>query len=96
MQKTPGLTDAELLSEARQRLQECAQGAARMQGERDVVITHNQTLARLLTESLDVNKALGYLIQQSSNPGKEQALAILGAHVDECERVLASQMGMEG
>lgn len=94
MQTTPGLTDAELLCEARQRLQECAKGAARMQGDRDEVISRNQALTRLLADSLDVNKALGYLIEQSDNSGKEQALAILGAHVEECERVLASQAAM--
>lgn len=51
-----------------------------------------QELTRLLAESLDVNKALGFLIENSSNPGKTKALDILGAHVAECERILKSKL----
>lgn len=53
-----------------------------------------QELARLLADSIDVNKALGFLIERSNNPGKDKALDILEAHVDECERVLAGSPSM--
>ncbi|TNH91748.1 hypothetical protein CF139_02595 [Aeromonas hydrophila] len=53
-----------------------------------------QELARLLADSIDVNKALGFLIERSNNPGKNKALDILEAHVDECELVLSGSPSM--
>lgn len=53
-----------------------------------------QELARLLADSIDVNKALGFLIERSNNPGKDKALDILEAHVDECELVLSGSPSM--
>lgn len=50
----------------------------------------HKELISLLADSLDVNKALGFLIESSSNPGKDEALEILGAHVAKCEQALES------
>lgn len=63
----------------------------------DLLANHHKRereLTRLLADSIDVNKALGFLIERSNNPGKDKALDILEAHVDECERVLSGSPSM--
>ncbi|MBQ4675542.1 MULTISPECIES: hypothetical protein [Aeromonas] len=53
-------------------------------------------LISLLADSLDVNKALGFLIESSSNPGKDEALEILGAHVAKCEQAIELEPETQG
>ncbi|MDX7778338.1 hypothetical protein SJR98_09615 [Aeromonas hydrophila] len=56
----------------------------------------HKELISLLADSLDVNKALGFLIESSSNPGKDEALEILGAHVAKCEQALDIEPETQG